>query len=672
MDGSLFSMLWMIWACTGEPPDSPPGPDDSSVQVDSTPAVDSTVPDEPVEEVPAAVALELSHSHGFYEEPFALTGSSGLADASILYTTDGRDPQEHGQELSGLEITGTTPLRVAVVVAGEVVHEEARTFLFAEQVIDQQAPEDWPEQWWVEHSTGPYGSDYEMDPQVTGDPDYAEEFPAVFHRAPVLALTLPPEELFDIDDGIHENAQEHGVAWERAAFAEWFSDEDPEGFTVACGLRIQGGAGRRPDRAHKKSFRLLFKKDYGPGKLDYPVFEEGEVQRFDTLVLRARYNRAWTHYDANGRAKAAYIREQLGTELQRDMGHLAVRTRYVHLFINGMYWGIYLVQERPDANFLSSHLGGEPEDYDALNSGEVTDGDDEAWNELIEHIEAGVSSDEDYAWFGEHVEMENYTDYMLLQIFLGNVDWPEKNYYAGRSRLDGRFLHFMWDAELTMTETTRDVIPDMQEGVPGQLFDALREHEEYRLYFADRSHHYLFNEGLLSEEALTERWYALAATVEGLVVAESARWGDNVRDVREDPEGELYTKAHWDYEIERTVDIYWPKRTERVLAMWVDYELYPSLDAPEWKVCTEGSCTRQHGGELVEGQELKLSGSGSAEVWYTLDGSDPREPGGEVAEGAIAYTGEFAPTSDSFTATARRRSSNGTWSASSVADFERN
>ncbi len=602
-----------------------------------------------------------------------LTARTDLDGARVLYTTDGRDPEDSELELSSLEVAGTTSLRVAVVVDGAVVHEDALTFLFPGQIVDQSAPEDWPQQWWVEHESGPWAADYEMDPEITQDPDWSGEFPDVFSRAPTLALTLPPEALFDLSDGIHENPTEQGLAWERAAWAEWFSEEDPQGFTVACGVRIQGGAGRKPDRVHKKSFRLLFKKDYGPGELDYPVFEDGEMQSFDTLVLRARYNRSWIHWDDAGRLKSAYIREQLGADLQREMGHLAVRTRYVHLYINGLYWGIYLVHERPDANFLAAHLGGQPEDYDALNSGVVTDGDEEAWTELIEHIQAGVSSDEDYAWFADHVELENYTDYMLLQLFLGNIDWPEKNYYAGRSRLEGgKFLHFMWDAELTMTTSTADVIPDMQEGVPGQLFDALRAHDEYRLYFADRVHRFQFNGGLLTEESLTERWLALAETVEHLVVAESARWGDNVRDVRLNPEGDLYTKDHFDYEIGRTVDIYWPRRPDNTLEMWAGYDLYPSLEAPEWKACTEGVCTRQHGGELVEGQQLKLSGSGTADVWYTLDGSDPRSPGGAVSEAAIAYAGEFEPTSDSFTATARRRSSDGSWSASSVADFTRN
>ena len=37
-----------------------------------------------------------------------------------------------------------------------------------------------------------------------------------------------------------------------------------------------------------------------------------------------------------------------------------------HLYINGQYWGLYDTDERPDARFAATYLGGSPDDYDAI------------------------------------------------------------------------------------------------------------------------------------------------------------------------------------------------------------------------------------------------------------------------------------------------------------------
>src|SRR5690606_24807997 len=53
-------------------------------------------------------------------------------------------------------------------------------------------------------------------------------------------------------------------------------------------------------------------------------------------------------------------------DTQLAMGHLAPGSTYVHLYINGLYWGLYSPAERTDDAFLASHLGGEPEDWDII------------------------------------------------------------------------------------------------------------------------------------------------------------------------------------------------------------------------------------------------------------------------------------------------------------------
>ena len=57
--------------------------------------------------------------------------------------------------------------------------------------------------------------------------------------------------------------------------------------------------------------------------------------------------------------------------------------RHVHVYINGFYWGMYNIVERPDDAFSSRYLGGEKEEWDSINSGEAVEGNLTAWNTMI-------------------------------------------------------------------------------------------------------------------------------------------------------------------------------------------------------------------------------------------------------------------------------------------------
>ncbi|MCP4809824.1 MAG: hypothetical protein GY913_25400 [Proteobacteria bacterium] len=531
----------------------------------------------------------------------------------------------------------TTVVRL-VVGTDEAVHDTATvSFLFPGDIGAQVAPDDWPTAWQASYEGGPFAADYEVE---VAD---AEAFELAFADTPVVSIVLPPEALFDPETGIHEFPMNEGSDWERAASVEWFTRTDTDGFTEPCGLRMQGGAGRYPDRISKKSFRLLWKSEYGETKLRYPVYGDG-VESFDSLILRGRYNRSWHYWDAIQRVKSTYMRERYVADIARDMGHLAPRGRHAHVFLNGLYWGLYLVQERPEGEYLASHLGGQEEDYDALNSGSPVDGDAETWNLLVAAIEDGFTTDEAWSWAQENVDLVNLADYVLIETFFGNIDWPEKNFYAGRLRDGGQWIWFVWDSELTMVNSTDNTFAELVNGVPGQLFVALGEQDDFRMLFADRVRRHAFNDGELTGDRLVERWYELAAEVRPRVEAESARWGDNRADHWDD--GDVtYGLEHWDAERERSVDIYLSTRTGKALTVFEDEGWYPTLPAPE----------------VVTTSPLELDGPGWATWVYTLDGTDPRLPGGELSPDALVYEG---PVDSDGTGLFARALSGLKWSAS--------
>ncbi len=585
----------LLLACeaTSEQPMIPPMPSDGGVLVDASPsrdadqladatALDATSPAD------GAISLPLfSHPHGLYEREFALTLNppawAGPAH-QILYTLDGRDPREHGASVyqGPIEIRTTTTVSVSVLRDGtDAIAPVTQTYIFPSHIPTQSAPSDYPSTWWNLHEGGPYEADYAMDPDITDSPVYRGQFPKTFRSIPIIALTLDPDDLFG-PQGIHENTEEHGLEWERPGFAEMFDDSGAENFQIRCGIRIHGGSGRRAARAGKKSFRLLFKEEYGATKLNYPLYDDSPVRKFDTLVLRGRYNRSWSHYEAGQRTRAQYVRERFVADTLRAMGQPAPRARHTHLFLNGLYWGIYLIQERPDHSFQAQYLGGDKSEYDAIHTGEVLSGDLEAWNRLIDMVEAGVAETAAYESVQTLIDIDNFIDYMLVNIYLGNIDWPDRNWYVGRARTEtGRFRFFPWDSELTIRNLNDDLTEVDYPRTPGRIYRQLRENEAFRARFAERIQLHLFDGGALSPAALIDRWQSIADGVEPAIFAESARWGDYWRDVRMDASGELYThEDHWLVERARVSEQYLPFRRDIVLEQFQSAGLYPSIDPP--------------------------------------------------------------------------------------------
>ena len=152
-----------------------------------------------------------------------------------------------------------------------------------------------------------------------------------------------------------------GDNWERPSSFEYFNDpRDTNGMQINCGLRIHGEANRGTGN-RKHSLRLLFKTEYGDGKLKYPLFEGDPVERYNTIVLRCMYGDSWMSSSGG-----TYLRELWAHETQRALGHVGLHGSLVHLYLNGLYWGLYTAIERPDDAFAADHIAAPRENWDIL------------------------------------------------------------------------------------------------------------------------------------------------------------------------------------------------------------------------------------------------------------------------------------------------------------------
>lgn len=627
---------------------------------------------------------KFSHDRGFYTTNFDLAITTETTNAAIRYTTNGTPPTAAtGILYAGpIPINRTTVIRATAFKTGFLPSNvDSHTYLFLGDVIrqssDGRAPPGWPTSW------GANVVDYGMDPDVVTNSRYSGTIKADLQTIPSYCLVMDLKDLFDPVKGIYANAVNDGPAWERPASIELIYPDSRKGFQVNAGVRIRGGYSRSSGNP-KHAFRFFFRSDYGPSRLHYPVFGPDAAQSFDGYDLRTFENYSWSF---EGDSRGIFLRDQFSRDAQLAMGQPAERGDFYHLYIDGQYWGLYNTDERPEAAYAASYFGGNKEDYDTIKVNPAagysifaTDGNMIAWNKLWTLAKAGFASDAAYqriqgnnpdgtrnSTYDNLLDVDNLIDYMLVILYGGNLDAPisnflsnqsPNNFFAVRNRIgnDG-FRFFTHDSEHTLLDVNQDRTGPYTAGSilnksnPQWFWQQLSANAEFRMRVADRVQRHFFNGGLLTPQACTARFLRRKAEIDRAVVGESARWGDAKRSVP------LTRDVEWIAEINRVVNRYIPQRTGIVLNQLRNKNLYPKVAAPAFN---------QFGGNITNGFFLTLSAPAGT-IYYTLDGVDPRLPGGTNAPAALVYT---VPIALSESVLVKSRVWSGTnWSALTEATF---
>ena len=624
-----------------------------------------------------------SHLRGYHTAAFSLTISTLTPGAEIVYTTNGSPPSATNGTLytAPIPISATSVIRAYARKTGlEPTNVDTQTYLFLSGILQQNnTPPGYPTTW------AGKTADYAMDPQVVTNPVYANTFQQAFDALPALCLSFDPAAFFNATTGIYQNPTLEGPAWERPLSAELIvADGSEPGFQIDCGVRVQGGSSRSPDTP-KHSLGLRFNKEYGAGKLDYPLFAnhpggKDSLTKFDFLQLRPEYNFGFMHRHWYQCERAQYGRDQWASDLFIKMGRSGMRGRWSHLFLNGIYWGLYDIHERPDSDYASATFGGTPLEYDVINSSEATDGDLVAYNAMMDLAYGTISTAPTYTAIQQYLDVDAFIDYMLLNFYIGNRDWDGHNWRASRRRVAGApFRFFAWDSEFAITHLPGGSFPSPPDffttslatnvtsannnRTPSGMHQRLVTNAEYRLRFADRVRRHCFNNGALTATAAADAWRVRSLVMDKAIVAESARWGDFRRDV--DPgtwtsaQFRLYTpNDHYKPVQNWLFATYFPQRTAGVLTQLRTATLYPTIAAPDYS---------QHGGIIPGGFPLTLTGPAGATLFYTLDGSDPRLAGGAVNPASLTYSAAF-PITENRLIQARARNG-ATWSALTSAFF---
>ncbi|NOQ97575.1 MAG: T9SS type A sorting domain-containing protein [Calditrichae bacterium] len=267
-------------------------------------------------------------------------------------------------------------------------------------------------------------------------------------QLPVVSLSTDPQNLWDYETGIYvmgPNADpdfpHHGANfwqdWEKPIHIEFFEKDGSLGFNANAGVKITGGWTRG---FPQKSLAIFMRRRYGQSELDYPLFPELDFTTFKSFVLRNSGN------DWN----ATMIRDGLMTGLTRPLGidHLAHRP--VVVFLNGAYWGIHNMREKVNEDFLAAHHNVDPAEIDLLeNNAAPLEGSAEHYEMMMDYIvNNNVKYHEVYKNIQNMMNVNNYIDYEVAQIYFDNTDWPGNNIKFWRPQAaDGRWRWILYDTD---------------------------------------------------------------------------------------------------------------------------------------------------------------------------------------------------------------------------------
>jgi hypothetical protein len=615
---------------------------------------------------------QFSVSRGFFNAPISVAITTATPGAVIRYTTNGSTPDATtGTIYTGpLTISSTTVLRACASLAGwKSTNVDTQTYLFPSDVITQSANGTPPPGWPASSGTSQV-LDFGMDPAIVNhaNPDLggSATVRSALLALPSISVTTDLKNLFDIDGskGIYSNPGQRGFAWERPASMEWINPPDgshPNGsgeFQIDAGIRLRGGFSRSAENP-KHSFRFFFREEYGSSKLRYPLYGRDEAQEFDKIDLRTAQNYSWSF---GGDDRNTFLREEAARQAMLDMGHPGSHVRYVHLYLNGQYWGLYGLDERTEAAFSETYLGGDKDNYDVVKAEQengyvigATDGDLTAWQDLWNKGKTHRASPTNQNYFRLMglaadgvtptadpvlLDDESLIDYMLMTFWTGNLDGcvstflgndRANNWYGSRLRINNPrqgFRFFVHDFEHIMLNVDEDrtgPFPSDNESNfsysnPMYLHQDLTGNVEYRMRWADRIHRHLFDDGALTPAAWQNRINKLAADVDKSIAAESARWGDANPEV-------LRTRQDW-INAQNWLLSYLAPRSPVVISQLRADGLYPTVDAP---------ILNPYGGHQPTGVEVAIQGPAGATLYYMADGSDPRAVGGAVRAGALTY-----------------------------------
>ena len=285
-------------------------------------------------------------------------------------------------------------------------------------------------------------------------------------------------------NGIPGNGRDDAVnwnqPWDRPVNFSYISPDGEMLFNQDVNISVSGGWSRKDA---PRSFKLKSSKVFdGLNHLDYPFFPQKPYIRNKALLVRNGGNDSWSRFKDPA----------LTTIVQRSGIDLDVQsTVQVAEYVNGKFKGMLNLREPNNDKFVYANWGYDDEDIDAFENNEFKNGTAEVYNYLVKLSER-INAEGVYDKVKALLDIDEFTNYMAAELYLGNSDWPNNNVKGYRSKKDGRFRFVLFDLDqvfnyyCAMTSiSTLETNKEFANTPLVKLFRNLLNNDEYRKKFLD-------------------------------------------------------------------------------------------------------------------------------------------------------------------------------------------
>lgn len=421
-----------------------------------------------------AAAPVFSETELYRTEPFTVEISTRSADGTIHYTLDGSKPTTESPVYEGpIAVSENTVIRAVTCVPGRIDSEiSTATYLFEQP-----------------------------------------------HTIPVVTIAMDDADFREMyavtEDGI--------TATEKEGFMQFFETDGTLGIEAPAGFRVSGASTRKYPQ---KSLGVYFRAGYGRRTVDYPFFGEDYITSFGALVLR----------NAGQDWGGARLRDSFTSTAVLGMNIDASAARFVAVYINGRYWGLYDLKENINERYLESHYGVDPDTANIIkrNTYEL-----EGSNADFLRVRAFAAqngqvipmTDERYAQFTQWVDAESFADYLIARDYFRDADMFNQKYWR-TTDYKIRWRAIFYDSDFALDSPMYGVLHAYFniDGIPSangsksntDIYCGLKSNENWRHYFIVR---YIYVvKYYLNNDRLLPLFDEMVAAMEPEISRQVARW----------------------------------------------------------------------------------------------------------------------------------------------------
>jgi len=272
------------------------------------------------------------------------------------------------------------------------------------------------------------------------------------HKLPVVSISTDPKNFWDYNEGLlvegpdavpnneHPGAN-YWKGWEKPVNIEYFDNMGVEQINQGAGVQVTGGWSRVNTQ---KSLALFARKKYGKGSFEYPFFHDRESEKYESFNLRNSGN-DWS---------SSMMRDGFVSEIAKNLNIDRLAYQPTVIYLNGSYWGILNMRERPNEGYFENNYGIEEDNLNILqNGGDIVFGKNNSYLSMVNYLNSNtLTLEEKYKKITNQIDVDCFIDYQLLQIYINNTDWPGNNIKFWKSNeVNSRWRWLLYDTDFGLS-----------------------------------------------------------------------------------------------------------------------------------------------------------------------------------------------------------------------------